>query len=446
MSILFVLDTFYKSGNIKLVTGRAAIMMSKPLGSILIALVVLFGYCLLANQGLFDWTTRKLEPFGFINQKGNMIFNLREFDKNGTFITISDFNDDFCRISSLLPLPLKHGARNESAGCSYLNKRGELLATTAALISGRDFSDGLAGVYVLDNTQTLKDSTLVTRNWWYLNSNGKVSLGPFSEVQDFSEGLAAVKNIGDKYWRYIDKAGTERCFGQFEDATRFACGRAAVYVNGKWGLIASSGKTILSPTYKDKIRPFHENFTAVEMPSKNQVLYLNRDGQVQLSVHRSNSIHKKFLHYDPAKGIFSVQIDKPYNASSVEINEPSYDVSDGLIVIEKSGKFGYGDLNGNIVVTPRFDYCWPFSEGRARVYRENSEAGLFGYIDRLGNEIIPCKYIEASTFSEGYAVVIEHDYLKSKYIDQTGRNVFNKTFPAAKSFHNGFAFVGRSLY
>jgi hypothetical protein len=122
----------------------------------------------------------------------------------------------------------------------------------------------------------------------------------------------------------------------------------------------------------------------------------------------------------------------------------NYDVSEGLVVIEKNGKFGYADVSGRTIIAPRFDYCWPFVEGRARVFQRAGVKGNFGFIDRAGKEVIPCKYVEAHDFSEGLAVVAAHDADHSEYIDYSGRNVFGRTFPQAKSFHEGRAFVGRT--
>jgi len=38
-----------------------------------------------------------------------------------------------------------------------------------------------------------------------------------------------------------------------------------------------------------------------------------------------------------------------------------------LFPVEQSGKFGYIDKTGNIIIKPQFDSAWDFSEGLARV-------------------------------------------------------------------------------
>lgn len=46
-------------------------------------------------------------------------------------------------------------------------------------------------------------------------------------------------------------------------------------------------------------------------------------------------------------------------------NGPDYP-SDGLFRIVKDGKIGYADLEGHIVIPPRFDCAYPFRRGRAK--------------------------------------------------------------------------------
>ena len=47
-------------------------------------------------------------------------------------------------------------------------------------------------------------------------------------------------------------------------------------------------------------------------------------------------------------------------------NGPDYP-SNGLFRIVKSGKIGYADNNGNIIIQPQFDGAYPFKNGKAKV-------------------------------------------------------------------------------
>jgi hypothetical protein len=56
------------------------------------------------------------------------------------------------------------------------------------------------------------------------------------------------------------------------------------------------------------------------------------------------------------------------------------------------------------VISPQFDQADDFSEGLARVQKDNK----WGYIDKTGKFVIPPKFDEASSFSQGWALVREN--------------------------------------
>lgn len=99
---------------------------------------------------------------------------------------------------------------------------------------------------------------------------------------------------------------------------------------------------------------------------------------------------------------------------------------DSLAVASLNGKQGFINLNGNIVISIKYEICNKFSEGLAAV-RQN---GLYGFIDKKGRMVIPCKYKEIGSdgFSEGLIGVsidgeIEQSYEIWGYIDTTGETV-----------------------
>jgi len=57
---------------------------------------------------------------------------------------------------------------------------------------------------------------------------------------------------------------------------------------------------------------------------------------------------------------------------------------EGLFPVIVSGKIGYIDKQGKIVINPQFDDAWHFSEGLAGV----KIGGKWGYIDKQGKIII----------------------------------------------------------
>jgi hypothetical protein len=73
--------------------------------------------------------------------------------------------------------------------------------------------------------------------------------------------------------------------------------------------------------------------------------------------------------------------------------------SEGLVRSVVDGKLAYFDHSFRQVIAPRYDWGWPFEQGRALVCRgctvqqagEHSMmvGGTWGYIDRAGVEVVP---------------------------------------------------------
>lgn len=58
--------------------------------------------------------------------------------------------------------------------------------------------------------------------------------------------------------------------------------------------------------------------------------------------------------------------------------------SEGLVAVEKDGKWGYADKSGSLVIPCEWDTAWGFDEGLALV----EKGGKRGYIDKSGTIII----------------------------------------------------------
>jgi hypothetical protein len=416
----------------------------KTLMAILFAgvLLVLLGpfYCL--SVIILDSFGRIREPFGFIDRNGRVVNDLRRFNQawynHGTF---SRFSEGRCTASVAF--------QEETPGIRwpkyvYLRPDGSFVSSNATYYCASDFSEGLAAVDVKRvgfPRPGIEPGHFFEGDWSFIDRNGTRKFGSYGLVQKFSQGLAAVRPKDSLYWQFIDKIGTAKIKGSYSYVSSFAQNRAAVRISNKWGLIDKTGKMILAPVYDQEIRQFHEGLAAVAVPEDNRIDYLNADGKIQFSLARHFPEPINFRSYESGASEFV--------ANSADANHPSrpvdlnYDVSEGMVLIEKNGKFGYADVSGRTIIAPRFDYCWPFVEGRARVFQKSFGKGHFGFVDRTGNEVIQCKYVVAHDFSEGFAAVAADDADHSEYIDYSGRNVFGKTFPQAKSFHEGRAFVGR---
>lgn len=102
----------------------------------------------------------------------------------------------------------------------------------------------------------------------------------------------------------------------------------------------------------------------------------------------------------------------------------------------ENNKWGYKDAGGKVVVPPKYDFAWGFSDGLCRV-RSNKEK--YGFIDPSGKIIIPLQFENAYNFVDNMAAV----KLDGKYgfIDKTGKIVIPFQYDEATYFYDGLALV-----
>lgn len=81
---------------------------------------------------------------------------------------------------------------------------------------------------------------------------------------------------------------------------------------------------------------------------------------------------------------------------------------------EASGKWGYKDEEGNIIIKAQFNRAMNFVKNRALVVLNNK----YGYIDKSGRLVIEAKYDKAWPFVDGMAPVLLSK--KWGYIDTKG--------------------------
>src|SRR5882724_1898371 len=73
-----------------------------------------------------------------------------------------------------------------------------------------------------------------------------------------------------------------------------------------------------------------------------------------------------------------------------------------LLPIDENGKCGYIDQTGSVVISPRFDQCWSFSEGLAGVELQHK----LGFIDETGSLVVRPQFPwYPQYFKEGFAPI-----------------------------------------
>jgi len=103
-------------------------------------------------------------------------------------------------------------------------------------------------------------------------------------------------------------------------------------------------------------------------------------------------------------------------------------------------RYGYIDESGEFAITPQFDEAKPFSDGLAKVWKDDKAT----YIDTAGKTVIDVtQYHYTGDFSEGLAFVAEPVERGGKigYIDRKGKTAIRPQFDSAGGFHHGLARV-----
>ena len=138
-------------------------------------------------------------------------------------------------------------------------------------------------------------------------------------------------------------------------------------------------------------------------------------------------------------------------------------ISEGLLCAEKNDKYGFIDLNNQVVIPFKFEDAEDFSEGLAMVAVHggyyNSRIGvlpysLYGYIDKKGQFVIPPKFPDPMSnslyggdgFHEGLAAMGERvgNYMTAQqfgYIDKTGKYIIPPIYDRAYPFSDNIAVV-----
>lgn len=95
--------------------------------------------------------------------------------------------------------------------------------------------------------------------------------------------------------------------------------------------------------------------------------------------------------------------------------------------------YGFMDKTGKLVITPKFDDAFPFSEGLSAIKID----GKWGFIDKTGRMIIHPHFQEALDFNEGVAGARIND--KWGFIDKSGKFIIDPLFHIVYSFSEGLA-------
>ena len=102
--------------------------------------------------------------------------------------------------------------------------------------------------------------------------------------------------------------------------------------------------------------------------------------------------------------------------------------------VEVNGLWGFADADGYLRIPPRYQQAGEFSEGLARVCRDD----CWGFVDMTGQEVIEPRFSLVGDFSEGRALA---EYIRYGYLNRVGDWVLRPRFHAGSPFREGVAAV-----
>lgn len=216
-----------------------------------------------------------------------------------------------------------------------------------ALPTGYTFSDEKMPLCNFEEGLTLV-ATGEPPKYGFANEQGKIVIAAiFDEAYNFQNGLALVKQNG-KYG-YLDPTGRTIVAPIYDDAWGFNNDMAKVSVGGKIGFINKQGELVIKPTFDDSKDWFESGVVPVFNKTQRRWGLINKSGKL----------------ITPYAYEF---MDEP-KSGRILVGKNMFGNEDGV-------RFGYLDLQGNVIITPTFKSATPFNKGIAEVVTDTNEKKL----------------------------------------------------------------------
>lgn len=294
--------------------------------------------------------------------------------------------------------------------------------------------------------------TVKGTKWGYINKNGEFEVRPiFDYAMEFQEnGLAVVEK--NNLYGIINDAKKYVLKPKYYSITDFSQGRAIVNDEKGYGVINEKGKRLTTKPYQF-MGMYHDNRALFAITVDNNYLYgyVNLEGKEAI----------------PAQ--YKSAGDFENNQSVVETKEGKYilinpegeviatfpypyvtDLGEGLFSFREKNqydqKFGIMDVNGKVIIPPRYTGIQPFQDQRAVVNVSEDYRNKYGLIDLKGNYVIQPTFNDINLLGEkrvsvGKAINIDEPYRGSIYriADTNGNMLTDFKYTRVLPYENGFA-------
>lgn len=233
--------------------------------------------------------------------------------------------------------------------------------------------------------------------WGYLSPSGTTKiLYQYGFASSFHEGLALVQNLEGKY-SYINTSGKLMFDAPFTCSFALSEGAICVMLDDLYGYCDTEGILFIQPKY-EMAYDFHEGYAAVKKDGKWG--YINSYGEYSVKPAYDSA-------GDFQNGFAVCRLGNKYGIINVKGVRTSLFTFDYIGTPDENGWYpakagensGYINANGQWTLKTPYDYCYKYTEGIARVYKD----GLWGYIDKQGNELVAPTLLDCGEYYEDRA-------------------------------------------
>lgn len=231
---------------------------------------------------------------------------------------------------------------------------------------------------------------------------------------------------------------------RFEAAQSFSEGLAAVRQQGRWGFIDNQGRWAISPRFQE-VGPFKEGL-AFARSEKGQLFgYIDPTGRWVIEAIYANPMSF-------SGGLAAVMVSGKFGFIDHQgkmVIPPSYkhvyaSFKEGLAIITQGAsgdEWAYVDAKGRVAIGPLASFA-SRGIGEGRVAMADAQ-GRFGFTDLKGHWLIPARFEAAEGFHEKLAPAREKG--QWGFIDHRGQWAIPPRFDSADQFHQGWANVTKGM-
>lgn len=318
------------------------------------------------------------EQYDFIWNAGDGYFIAENYsDENDQII----FDSTGKRLATFAPGTAHHvGYLGEDRFCVYDYEEKERPAYVVDAKGNRLFSADYDQIWpYAQGLALVREKTENGYRYGYIDTEGNLRIPmQYGSARSFSEGVAPVSmsESGIGQYGFIDTEGNVVIEPKYRSADPFKEGLAHMQAISGEGFINHEGEEVIPPRY-GFVSDFQNGTAFAVTKDQKQIIVIDKNGKEVRKLLESTEELSYF--YFPEGDLLEVDypqeyggVDRYYDKNG-EISRETYELqsvfSEGLSAVldKETGKYGYADEAGNMVISPMFDEAERFSNGYAVV-------------------------------------------------------------------------------